>query len=37
MTILEIEMLNSKITKPIVFMAEFNVPENKWIISRGFS
>ncbi len=35
MSILEVEMIEYKITKPIIFMAEFNVPEKKWKLAEG--
>lgn len=34
LTIGEIENIESKITKPIVFMSGIHIPENKWILAE---
>ncbi len=35
LTIIEIENIQSKITKPIFFMSGIHIPENKWILAEN--
>lgn len=37
MTIKEIEIIECKVTKPITFMSEIYIPEDKWILAENLA